>query len=66
MRIAIGSEGIGKKLIDWKEGGTYIEYYNELVKKIGDTSFNSKIQEGLSYNSIIAIARYINVHKYHL
>lgn len=54
--IAIGSEGIDKGLINWTKGSTYTEYYNELVKKIGDTSFNYKIQEGLSYKSIIAIA----------
>jgi hypothetical protein len=57
ISIAIGSEGLDKGLINWKEGGKYTSYYNELVEKIGDTSYNSEIMEGISaYGSIVSVA----------
>jgi hypothetical protein len=57
ISILIGSQGIGKGLIDWKKGGdSYVDYYNELVEKIGDTSYNSKLMYGFSSNGIVAVA----------
>ena len=38
ITVYIGSTGIGKGLIDWtKNNNPYVNYYNELVEKIGDT-----------------------------
>ena len=57
LSILIGSEGIGKGLINWQKGrDSYFDYYNELVEKIGDTSYNSKLMYGFSSNGIVAVA----------
>jgi hypothetical protein len=64
LSILIGSEGIGKGLINWQKGrDSYFDYYNELVEKIGDTSYNSNLMYSLS-NIIIAVAdtlQFVNI-----
>ena len=48
--INIGAEGIGKGLINWGKNNPYVNYYYELVEKIGDTSFNSEIVHRYGYD----------------
>ncbi|HMM02753.1 MULTISPECIES: hypothetical protein [unclassified Dysgonomonas] len=48
--INIGVEGIGKGLIDWGKNNLYVNYYYELVEKIGDTSFNSETVHRYGYD----------------
>jgi hypothetical protein len=56
ISVTIRSEEIGKGLISWEKGGSYTDYYYELVEKIGDTSYNSRLMSGLSSRGIISIA----------
>jgi hypothetical protein len=49
VSLSFGAYGIGKGLIDWTKNNPYVNYYNELVEKIGDTSFNSEAVHQYGY-----------------
>ncbi|MDR2005358.1 MAG: hypothetical protein LBQ74_20230 [Prevotella sp.] len=50
VEINIGVHGIGKGLIDWGKNNPNVSYYNELVEKIGDISFDSETVHRYGYD----------------